>query len=126
MALTGTNLPVAESTLPAFVVRINSDEITDWPSFHALFQRAFGFPGFYGKNINAWIDCMGDLDHLREGMTSLCVNKGQLVVLEVHRAASFAARCPDQYRTLIEACAFVNTNRQMCGEPAILALLFTN
>lgn len=124
--LIGRKSSAEESTLPAFVVHINSDEITDWSSFHAVFKREIGFPSFYGKNMNAWIDCMGDIDRPGEGMTSLAVSEGQLVVLQVKRTASFAARCPEQYQALIDACAFVNTRRQADGEPATLALLFEN
>ncbi len=44
------------------VVRLDCDRITDWESFHSLFAEVFGFPDFYGRNMNAWIDCMSYLD----------------------------------------------------------------
>ena len=44
------------------VVRLDCDRITDWDSFHAVFAEVFGFPNFYGRNMNAWIDCMTYLD----------------------------------------------------------------
>ena len=40
------------------VVRIDGDRIVDWDTFHNVFTEAFGFPGFYGRNMNAWIDCL--------------------------------------------------------------------
>ena len=52
------------------VVRMDCDRITDWESFHSLFAEVFGFPDFYGRNMNAWIDCMSYLDDSEGGMTS--------------------------------------------------------
>lgn len=46
------------------IVDIPAHEITDWDSFHDVFKRVFGFPDFYGRNMDAWIDCMTDLDSL--------------------------------------------------------------
>jgi len=34
-------------------VRIPSNAITDWASFHQVCQQVFGFPDFYGMNKNA-------------------------------------------------------------------------
>lgn len=44
------------------VLAIQLDEIKDWPTFHDVFQRTLGFPDFYGRNMDAWIDCMTSLD----------------------------------------------------------------
>jgi RNAse (barnase) inhibitor barstar len=39
-------------------VRIDGKRIIDWKSLHRVFAGAFGFPNYYGNNMNAWIDCM--------------------------------------------------------------------
>jgi RNAse (barnase) inhibitor barstar len=44
------------------LARIRARNISDWKSFHAEFRRVFGFPEFYGHNMDAWIDCMTSLD----------------------------------------------------------------
>lgn len=121
--LTRSRPPIEESKLPPLVVRITSDEIVDWPSFHAVCKRDLRFPTFYGNNMNAWIDCMTDVE---QGMTALPIYERQLLVLEVPHTTSFAARCPEQYRALIDACTFVNQRRQEVGDAAIVALLLTN
>jgi RNAse (barnase) inhibitor barstar len=54
-------------------VQIAGSKITDWDSFHDLFAEVFGFPGFYGRNMNAWNDCMTYLAVPEEGMTSVHV-----------------------------------------------------
>jgi len=50
------------------VVRVDCDRITDWESFHSVFADVFGFPNFYGRNMNAWIDCMSYLDEPKAGI----------------------------------------------------------
>lgn len=45
-----------------------TDRIIDWPSFHAVFEEALGFPGYYGWNMDAWIDCMTYVDNADYGM----------------------------------------------------------
>jgi len=33
----------------------------DWETFHDEFQEKMGFFDGYGRNMDAWIDCMGDM-----------------------------------------------------------------
>jgi hypothetical protein len=105
------------------VVRLDTRRITDWESFHAVFVEAFGFPGFYGRNLDAWIDCMTSLDAPEEGMTSVHAPPGGVVALRLEHAADFARRCPEQYAALVECTAFVNLRQAERGQPAVLALL---
>ncbi len=39
-------------------VRLQTQSIHDWDGFHSVFAKTLGFPGYYGRNMNAWIDCM--------------------------------------------------------------------
>jgi RNAse (barnase) inhibitor barstar len=41
---------------------LDTSRIIDWDTFHAVSREAFGFPDFYGCNLNAWIDCLTYLD----------------------------------------------------------------
>ena len=104
-------------------VSIDCDKITDWPSFHREFAEAFGFPDFYGENMNAWIDCLTDLD-ANTGMTTIHCEPGSIVVLELLNVKSFRQRCSDQYAAVVECAAFVNWRRVKKGEQAVLALSF--
>ena len=92
----------------------------DWDTFHDTFADVFGFPSFYGRNMNAWIDCMSYLDE----MTSVQASAGEVVVLHLDYVDDFAARCPEQYAAIVEGAAFVNCRRVEAGEPAVLALSF--
>ncbi len=114
-------LPAASS---AHVVRLDCDQITNWDSFHTLFAEVFGFPGFYGRNMDAWVDCMGWIDDPDGAMTSITVPRGSVLTLQLDGVTAFAARCPLQYAALIECVAFVNWRRTTAGEGAVLALSY--
>ncbi|MHC4178647.1 MAG: barstar family protein [Planctomycetota bacterium] len=64
-------------------IRLQADKISDWKSFHYEFARLFGFPQFYGRNMNAWIDCMSYLDDPEAAMTTLRLEKSELLLLEI-------------------------------------------
>lgn len=106
------------------MIRIDADKIHNADSFHAVFDQAFGFPGYYGENMNAWIDCMFCLDDPDSGLTTAKVEKGQVMVLLIENAQSFKTRCPDIFDSLIECAGFVNYQRIENNYPAILCLAF--
>ena len=105
-------------------VRIETKQITDWESLHAVFQEAFGFPDFYGRNMDAWIDCLTYLDDPDAGMTTIHVDTGNVLVLCISGMTELKKRCPEIYESLVECSAFVNWRRIERGEPAVLALSF--
>ncbi len=90
------------------VVRLDCRQITDWESFHSVFAKALGFPAFYGRNMNAWIDCMSYLDEPGAGMTAISIPAGGVLTLQLDGVDEFASRCPEQYAALVECAAFVN------------------
>ena len=105
-------------------VSIDCERITDRSSFHSVFAEAFGFPGFYGQNMNAWIDCMSFLDAPEEEMTSVHCLPGTVVTLELQNIKGFRTRCPDLYAALIECSAFVNWRLNEAGRQPVIALSF--
>ena len=99
------------------------EEITDWSSFHDVFQRSLGFPAFYGRNMDAWIDCMTSVDSPADGLTTITVEPGEALILRIDTSFDFRQRCPEQYEALLEGSAFVNYRRVERGEPPVLAIL---
>ena len=77
-------------------------DIEDWPTFHDVFQRTLGFPDYYGRNMDAWIDCMTYLDDREAGMTTVSVDPGGVLIMQLENATNFERRCPEQYRALLE------------------------
>src|SRR4051812_34199291 len=101
-------------------VRLQTNSITDWDSFHSVFAATMGFPAFYGRNMNAWIDCMTGFD---DGMTRFTVTPGELFHLEVADSKDFAQRLPEISQAFIEGASFVNSRRIERGEQPVLALV---
>ena len=104
------------------VVEIDTARIVDRESFHDLFAEVMGFPDFYGRNMDAWIDCMDSLDAPEEGMTGVHAPHGGVLVLMLTDAGDLARRCPDLYADLVECAAFVNGRRLEQGEGPVLSL----
>ena len=105
-------------------VSIDCERITDWDSFHSVFAEAFGFPDFYGRNMDAWNDCMSSLDAPEDGMTSVHCAPGAVVTLELQNVRGFRTRCPELYAALVECSAFVNWRLNEVGQRSVIALSF--
>lgn len=103
------------------LVRIDAARVRDWDSFHDVFASAFGFPSFYGRNMNAWIDCMSSLDEPGDGMTTVHGSAADPVVIQLDDADAMPKPFLD---ALTECAAFVNWRRLEVGEPAVLMLAF--
>jgi hypothetical protein len=106
------------------VVSIDADAIVDEASFHDVFSQALGFPSFYGRNLNAWVDCLSSLDEPAGGLCSVQLVPGELLTLIVDNARSFRERLPDLFAAFLEAAAFVNWRRIKSGEAPVLVLAF--
>ncbi len=106
------------------ILQIDTRRITDWPTFHEVFAETLGFPEFYGRNLNAWIDCMSYLDDPSAGMSSIHVDIGGVLALKLDEVDDFSERCPEQYKAIVECSAFVNWRRIEKGQAAVLTLAF--
>ena len=106
------------------IIKINTDKIQDWDTFHDVFKEALGFPDFYGRNMDAWIDCMTCIDDPSSGMTNVHIKLGEVLTIDLGAIKDFATRCPEQYKALIECSSFVNYRRIDIGDHAVLALSF--
>lgn len=94
-------------------VIINAEEITDWESFHDVFQKRLEFPAYYGRNLDAWIDCMGD-----EAITE------DFLHLRIEGMKELKERSPEIYEAIAECSAFVNYRLTENGEDPVLALSY--
>ena len=107
------------------VVHIPCKEITDWDSFHGVFARVLGFPDFYGKNMNSWVDCLTYVDEPGDGMSNVVLRDGEILTLELEEAKSFRDRLPEQFDALVSSAAFVNWRRAQMGRGTAIALSYS-
>ena len=89
-------------------VTIDFTKVIDSSSFHSAFQESMGFPNFYGRNMDAWIDCMSSIDEPDDGMSTVTVNPGESLDIVVLGTEQGIASCPGVFQELLECTACVN------------------
>jgi hypothetical protein len=88
-----------------------------------VFAHRFGFPVFYGRNLNACIDCMTCLDDPWAGMSSVRVEPGQTLSIAVENAGLFQMRCLEVWDALIECAGFVNERFPERAAPLLVVVV---
>ena len=106
------------------LARLNGSAISDWDNFHTACAAEFGFPDFYGRNGNAWIDCLSYISE-GDGMSRFVLKPGEVLHIEVVDSASLRQRAPEILDALVDWTAAVNSRfTQSSDEPRLrLALL---
>jgi RNAse (barnase) inhibitor barstar len=92
--------------------KIDADEIDNWDKFHDYFFEEFSFPGYYGRNMNAWIDCMSDLTP-EEGH-----------IIHINNIKKLKEKNMEIYEAIIECTAFVNWRFTENNSSPVLYLAF--
>jgi len=89
---------------------IDGTKILDWKSFHDEFQGVMGFFEGYGRNMDAWIDCMSDM-FINGGLTKFNLRKRDVFILKVCETEEFQRRCPEIFSKFVACTVFVNKER---------------
>lgn len=102
-------------------VVLDGQRVTDWASFHAQCQEVFGFPEFYGANMDAWIDCLAYL-YDGDGMSRFVLQSGEQLSIRVGNADALRRCQPEILKALVECTEFTNQRYRDAGEPPPLVL----
>jgi hypothetical protein len=104
------------------IARLDGASISDWMTFHDACQQAFGFPDFYGRNMNAWVDC---LSYLRDedGMSRFHLEPDETLQIEITNAGLLRSRAPEIFEELEFCIAAINDRYQDYGEKPALELV---
>ena len=86
---------------------INGATIVGWPSFHDEFSRAFRFFDGYGRNRDAWIDCMTDL-HGPKALSGLRLPAGESIEIVLNDSAIVAKSYPEIFAELLRLTRYAN------------------
>ena len=106
------------------VVRLQASAIHDERSLHREFALVMGFPGFYGGNWDAWIDCMSYLTFPDAGMTAFHIAADEELRVDLVGGKSLQVRCPKVLETLAECSETVNGRFKSHGERARITINF--
>ncbi len=96
--------------------------VRDWSSFHDVSARAFGFPDFYGRNMDAWIDCLSYLEE-GDGMCGFKLAIGEHLEVRLPGFEDFAKRCPEICTMFLICTASVNLRYQEVGDSPRVVLV---
>jgi RNAse (barnase) inhibitor barstar len=102
-------------------VQLNGEAITDWDSFHSACAAAFGFPEFYGRTMDAWVDC---LSYLRddENMTRFHLKPNEILQITISHADALQKNAPDLLEEVAFCIAGINERYDDYGEKPALEL----
>lgn len=95
--------------------KMDGNALTTADGFHDQFASTFEFPDYYGRNMNAWNDCMSDY----------CLGAG-LVSLHIENARIFREKAPQLFEALADCSAFINWRSTSEGGPPMIALSYFN
>lgn len=103
-------------------VELDGAALTDWGAFHAASKAAFGFPDFYGNNMDAWIDC---LSYLRDddAMSSFRLQPDEVLEIHLLHAEQLRQRAPQILDELDFCVAAINERYADYGEQPALQLV---
>lgn len=100
-------------------VTLDGATMTDWDAFHSQSQAVFGFPDFYGRTMDAWIDC---LSYLRDDdrMAAVRLGPDDVLQIDVLHAEAWRAAHPDMLDEVLYCIAGINERYEDYGEnPAL-------
>ena len=103
-------------------VSLDGRKLGNWTAFHTECRLAFGFPDFYGNNMNAWIDCLSGLRD-GDGMSAFTLAPGEVLQIEVFHSDVLRRQAPEILEALKECTAEVNERYAEFGENPALSLL---
>ena len=106
-------------------VAIDFTKIKDLNSFHSAFQETMGFPAFYGRNMDAWIDCMSYIDDAGAGMSSVTVQADESLEIILFGIEAGLRTCPNVVHSFLECAAFVNRRFIESGSETRLKIIAT-
>ena len=93
--------------------KLDGESLISVDSFNDQFASTFGFPYYYGRNMNAWNDCMSD--H--------CLGQG-MISLHIENVRIFREQAPQLFEALVDSSAFSNWRSTSEGGAPMIALSY--
>jgi len=102
-------------------VQLDGATITDWDSFHTVCADTFGFPAFYGRSLDAWVDCLSYLRD-QENMTKFLLKPNEMLEITITNADILRQSNPDLLEEITFCIAGINERYDDYGEKPALSL----
>ncbi len=108
------------------VVEIDGTKLSDQDRFHEAFADVFGFFDGYGRNMNAWVDCMGymRLEDPEMRLSDYYVPSGVTLTIKLNNFDHLRKTAPDLLHQLLECSEFVNGRELDHGDTPLVAIAY--
>ena len=103
-------------------VALDGRRLTDIPAFHRECALAFGLPDFYGRNLDALIDCLSGVRD-DDGMSRFVLGPDEVLDIELQDAAIVSREAPAVLAALEDAVDEVNARHVELDLPPPLRLV---
>lgn len=96
-----------------YQIEIDGLDLVEQESFHSAFQKEMGLFKEYGRNMNAWYDCMSDMYSNGEykSLSKFDLNYGDVFTIVIIRADEFIDRASQYYLLMSEFISSINSDR---------------
>ncbi|QQO73835.1 barstar family protein [Morganella morganii] len=102
-------------------IKVDFSKIKTLDDFYTELSDIFGFPVFFGRNINALIDCLFSLRYPQDEMTKIHVAASEYLLIEL---CHFSLAIDKIKQTLIVAIENVSLKCKEKGQEPSIVLLF--
>ena len=102
-------------------IKIDFTRIKTLDDFYTELSSLFGFPDFFGRNVNALIDCLFSLRYPEDKMTKIHVADSEYLLIELHHFSLATDEIKEILIVTIENVSLKCTEKGQ--EPSIVLLL---
>ena len=102
-------------------VVLDGTKLTTWEEFHDECSTTFGFPGFYGRNRDAWIDCLTDIDG---GLTRADLQTKEDLLISIENSSTWVTQAPAVVTEFVLLVQDVNIRFKETGLAKKVAVVF--
>lgn len=88
-----------------------------------MVAHALRFPDYYGRNGDAFIDCLRDIADGRD--VAAVLGPDETLTIDLGDGRAFRERCPEQFAALVDWTALVNGESVYNDEARRIAFAFT-
>jgi hypothetical protein len=107
---------------PPETLRLDGDLIRTWNEFHSQCAAVFGIPEFYGRNLDAWIDCVSDM-RSDSRMTKFRLASGQVLQIELADSGTVRTVAPEIFSGFLDVVMAVNQRGRESGYGPLVSLV---
>ncbi len=83
-------------------IEIDFNDIKSLEEMHELLMTKLMLPSFYGKNVNALIDCLSSLRHPEDEMTGISLGEDEILTINIKGLSKVNEICLKHFLISIE------------------------